>query len=104
MFHVRRRPADSQPRRRKKKPLGSSNGSNSVSGDREGPTLLEILHSGDGGRRMKLGSEPIEVIHFIYFLFFWGNALNYFFYYNLIQIYITIKCNDWSIVRMSYVS
>lgn len=68
MFHVRRRPADSQPRRRKKKPLGS-NGSNSVSGDREGPTLLEILHSGDGGRRMKLGSEPIEVIIFSCFLF-----------------------------------
>lgn len=65
MFHVRRRPADSQPRRRKKKPLGS-NGSNSVSGDRDGPTLLEILHSGDGGRRMKLGSEPIEVISFFW--------------------------------------
>lgn len=74
MFHVRRRPADSQPRRRKKKPLGSSNGSNSVSGDREGPTLLEILHSGDGGRRMKLGSEPIEVIHFIYFFIFFGET------------------------------
>lgn len=61
MFHVRRRPADSQPRRRKKKPLGVSNGGNSVSGDREGPTLLEITHSGDGGRRIKMGSDPIEV-------------------------------------------
>lgn len=61
MFHVRRRPADTQPRRRKKKPLGVSNGGNSVSGDREGPMLIEITHSGDGGRRVKLTTEPIEV-------------------------------------------
>ncbi|XP_053682861.1 afadin isoform X3 [Sabethes cyaneus] len=61
MFHVRRRPADSQPRRRKKKPLGVSNGGGNMSGDREGPMLIEITHSGDGGRRVKLGSEPIEV-------------------------------------------
>ncbi|XP_055858558.1 afadin [Episyrphus balteatus] len=57
MFHVRRRPADSQPRRRKKKP----NGNNSTSSDREGPVLVEVTHSGDSGRRIKLGSEPIEV-------------------------------------------
>ncbi|XP_059614248.1 afadin isoform X4 [Phlebotomus argentipes] len=61
MFHVRRRPADSQPRRRKKKPLGVSNGSNNMSAEREGPTLVEVTHSGDGGRRIKLGSEPVEV-------------------------------------------
>ncbi|KFB41289.1 AGAP004039-PA-like protein [Anopheles sinensis] len=61
MFHVRRRPADSQPRRRKKKPLGVANGGNNIGGDREGPMLIEITHSGDGGRRVKLGSEPIEV-------------------------------------------
>uniref|UniRef100_A0A1L8E626 Putative actin filament-binding protein afadin n=1 Tax=Nyssomyia neivai TaxID=330878 RepID=A0A1L8E626_9DIPT len=61
MFHVRRRPADSQPRRRKKKPLGVSNGSNNMSSEREGPMLVEVMHSGDGGRRIKLGSEPVEV-------------------------------------------
>lgn len=61
MFHVRRRPADSQPRRRKKKPLGVSNGGGNLGSDREGPMLIEITHSGDGGRRVKLGSEPIEV-------------------------------------------
>lgn len=62
MFHVRRRPADSQPRRRKKKPLGVSNGSNNASSvERDGPMLLEITHSGDGGRRIKLTSEPVEV-------------------------------------------
>ncbi|XP_058467043.1 afadin isoform X3 [Malaya genurostris] len=61
MFHVRRRPADSQPRRRKKKPLGVSNGGGTLSGERDGPMLIEITHSGDGGRRVKLGSEPIEV-------------------------------------------
>ncbi|XP_036347178.1 afadin-like [Rhagoletis pomonella] len=61
MFHVRRRPADSQPRRRKKKPLGASNGTNSISSDREGAVLVEVTHSGDGGRRIKLGSDPIEV-------------------------------------------
>lgn len=62
MFHVRRRPADSQPRRRKKKPLGISNGSGNMTTEREGPMLVEITHSGgDGGRRVKLTSEPIEV-------------------------------------------
>lgn len=61
MFHVRRRPADSQPRRRKKKPLGVSNGSNHVATDREGPILVEITHSGEGGRSVKLTAEPIEV-------------------------------------------
>ncbi|XP_053964572.1 afadin isoform X1 [Anastrepha ludens] len=61
MFHVRRRPADSQPRRRKKKPLGASNGANSISSDREGAVLVEVTHSGDGGRRIKLGNDPIEV-------------------------------------------
>lgn len=65
MFHVRRRPADSQPRRRKKKPLGVSNGSNNVSVEREGPMLVEITHSGDGGRRVKLSSEPVEVSFFV---------------------------------------
>lgn len=61
MFHVRRRPADSQPRKRKKKPLGVSNGSNNMSIEREGPMLVEVTHTGDGGRRVKLGAEPIEV-------------------------------------------
>jgi hypothetical protein len=64
MFHVRRRPADSQPRRRKKKPLGVSTGggSGSFSGEREGPMLVEITHTGEAGRRIKLhGNEPIEV-------------------------------------------
>lgn len=61
MFHVRRRPADSQPRRRKKKPLGVSNGNSGMSAEREGPMLIEITHAGDGGRRVKLTSEPIEV-------------------------------------------
>lgn len=61
MFHVRRRPADSQPRRRKKKPLGVSNGGHNVSTDREGPVLVEITHSGEGGRSVKLTAEPIEV-------------------------------------------
>lgn len=61
MFHVRRRPADTQPRRRKKKPLGISNGGGSMTADREGPVLIEITHSGDGGRRLKLTTEPVEV-------------------------------------------
>ncbi|XP_055378008.1 afadin isoform X4 [Condylostylus longicornis] len=60
MFHVRRRPADSQPRRRKKKPLGVPNGTNNIC-EREGPMLVEVTHSGDGGRRIKLGSDPVEV-------------------------------------------
>lgn len=63
MFHVRRRPADTgQPRRRKKKPLGVSNGNNNLSADREGPALIEVTHSGDGGKRVKLTTEPLEVI------------------------------------------
>ena len=70
MFHVRRRPADSQPRRRKKKPLGVSNGCNNVSVEREGPMLVEITHSGDGGRRVKLSSEPVEVGQIVCFRIF----------------------------------
>lgn len=61
MFHVRRRPADPQPRRRKKKPLGISNGGGNMTTEREGPVLIEITHSGDGGRRLKLTTEPVEV-------------------------------------------
>lgn len=62
MFHVRRRPADvNQTRRRKKKPLGVGNGGGSMTAEREGPMLIEITHSGDGGRRLKLTTEPIEV-------------------------------------------
>lgn len=62
MFHVRRRPAESsQPRRRKKKPLGISNGGGNMTAEREGPVLIEITHSGDGGRRLKLTTEPVEV-------------------------------------------
>lgn len=62
MFHVRRRPAESaQPRRRKKKPLGINNGGGNMTVDREGPVLIEITHSGDGGRRLKLTTEPVEV-------------------------------------------
>lgn len=67
MFHVRRRPADSQPRRRKKKPLGVSNGSNHVATDREGPILVEITHSGEGARSVKLTAEPIEVSNLTYY-------------------------------------
>ncbi|XP_055907102.1 afadin isoform X2 [Eupeodes corollae] len=61
MFHVRRRPAESHPRRRKKKPLGASNENNSTSTDRESPVLVEVTHRGDSSRRINLGSEPIEV-------------------------------------------
>lgn len=63
MFHVRRRPADPQQRRRKKKSSGvGANGNNSASLEREGPMLVEVMtHSGDGGRRVKLSAEPIEV-------------------------------------------
>lgn len=64
MFHVRRRPADSQPRRRKKKSFGVSNGANNHSTEREGPMLIEVTHSGDGGRRIKLSGDPIEVSSF----------------------------------------
>lgn len=61
MFHVRRRPADSQPRRRKKKSFGVSNGASHHSTEREGPMLIEVTHSGDGARRIKLSGDPIEV-------------------------------------------
>lgn len=62
MFHVRRRPADSHGPRRRKKKSNVSNGNSSHQHDREGPTLVEVTHSGDGGRRVKLTSEPLEVI------------------------------------------
>lgn len=81
MFHVRRRPADSQPRRRKKKPLGVSNGSNNVSVEREGPMLVEITHSGDGGRRVKLSAEPVEVSFFKTYFFVGTVKLFRFFFF-----------------------
>lgn len=92
MFHVRRRPADSQPRRRKKKPLGVSNGGNHVSPDREGPVLVEITHSGEGGRHVKLTSEPIEVSI--------ASIINIF--YTLVSFLIYAKCvNVWD-KKISY--
>lgn len=70
MFHVRRRPADTgHTRRRKKKPLGISNGNNNLSTDREGPALVEVTHSGDGGKRVKLTSDPLEVLQNMNFTF-----------------------------------
>lgn len=45
MFHVRRRPADTQPRRRKKKPLGISNGGNGgmSTAEREGTHIRAFI-------------------------------------------------------------
>lgn len=60
MFHVRRRPGDAQSRRSKKKSSTVSYASSNVSVEREVPMLVEITHT-DDGRRVKLGSEPIEV-------------------------------------------
>ncbi|XP_026465640.1 afadin isoform X3 [Ctenocephalides felis] len=65
MFHVRRRPADAQPRRRKKKPLSGPNGSTSGGLDwSEGPALIEMGPHGqqlEGGRRIRISLEPLEV-------------------------------------------
>ncbi|XP_063706999.1 afadin isoform X3 [Culicoides brevitarsis] len=62
MFHVRRRPSDNnQTRRRKKKPLGVANGNNNLSTEREGPAIIEVTHSGDGGKRVKLTTDPLEI-------------------------------------------
>uniref|UniRef100_A0A6M2DRG4 Putative actin filament-binding protein afadin n=1 Tax=Xenopsylla cheopis TaxID=163159 RepID=A0A6M2DRG4_XENCH len=65
MFHVRRRPADAQPRRRKKKPLSGPQGATTSGLDwSEGPALLEIGPHGqqlEGGRRIRVTSEPVEV-------------------------------------------
>lgn len=105
MFHVRRRPADSQPRRRKKKPLGVSNGSNNVSVEREGPMLVEITHSGDGGRRVKLGAEPIEVNLTLNFLLTFSSAqttLNIHIHsytrleYDLLFPFVSITSHSWT--------
>lgn len=64
MFHVRRRPVDSQPRRRKKKPLASASGAN-VSDDRYSAVLVEVLHNGENEKRIILGKDPIEVTLYV---------------------------------------
>lgn len=60
MFHVRRRPADAQPRRRKKKTAGQTG-----SGGRPGndPLLIEVTPDAaplENGRRLRI-TDPIEV-------------------------------------------
>lgn len=78
MFHVRRRPADCAPRKRKKKPgaLGT-NASNSRDprGDSV-PILIELGPDGsaplpgDTARTIRLTNDVMEVIYFILFLFY----------------------------------
>lgn len=61
MFHVRRRPADSQPRRRKKKTGVGANPGNSRPGSE--PALLEVAPDGsplENGRRVRI-IDVIEV-------------------------------------------
>lgn len=63
MFHVRRRPADCAPRKRKKKPLGG------VRGDQRGdiPFLLELgpdgqaPHPADTNKTVRLVNDVMEV-------------------------------------------
>ncbi|CAH1129505.1 unnamed protein product [Ceutorhynchus assimilis] len=63
MFHVRRRPADCAPRKRKKKPLGG------VRGDQRGdlPFLMELgpegqaPHPGDTNKTLRLVNDVMEV-------------------------------------------
>lgn len=69
MFHVRRRPADCAPRKRKKKPgaLGANqNNSRDPRGD-SAPLLVELgpdgsaPHPGDSARMIRLSSDVMEV-------------------------------------------
>lgn len=62
MFHVRRRPADSQPRRRKKK--AGATGTNGRPGNE--PVLIETTPDAtplENGRRLRV-TEAIEVMTF----------------------------------------
>lgn len=61
MFHVRRRPVDSQPRRRKKKTGAGANAGNGRPGTE--PALLEVAPDGsplENGRRVRI-IDVIEV-------------------------------------------
>lgn len=65
MFHVRRRPADCQPRRRKKKSgsIRAGGNANSMSGIPAG-VLVELQSDGsqmDNGRTVCISSEVVEV-------------------------------------------
>lgn len=68
MFHVRRRPADCAPRKRKKKPgaLGTTTSSRDVRGDAV-PLLVELgpdgsaPHPGDTARTIRLTNDVMEV-------------------------------------------
>lgn len=75
MFHVRRRPADCAPRKRKKKPgaLGQTAGNRDVRGD-TAPFLVELgpdgsaPHPGDTARTIRLTNDVMEV-WFIFFFY-----------------------------------
>ncbi|KAG5890253.1 hypothetical protein JTB14_030180 [Gonioctena quinquepunctata] len=68
MFHVRRRPADGAPRKRKKKPgaIGQTAGTRDVRGD-AAPLLVELgpdgsaPHPGDTARTIRLTNDVMEV-------------------------------------------
>jgi hypothetical protein len=72
MFHVRRRPADSQPRRRKKKTAGMGAGMGAGgSSARPGcePVLVELAPDGtplENGRRVRITGDLLEVFIYIH--------------------------------------
>lgn len=78
MFHVRRRPADCAPRKRKKKPaLGSGGSGGAGTRDSRGdfaPVLVElgpdgqVPHPGDMARTLRLTSDVMEVCIFFLYL------------------------------------
>lgn len=66
MFHVRRRPADAQQPRRRKKKVGASAGAASARPGNE-PMLIEMAPDAtvlENGRRIKI-NDVVEVILFI---------------------------------------
>lgn len=68
MFHVRRRPADCAPRKRKKKPgaMGTNQNNREVRGE-PSPLLVELgpdgsaPHPGDTARTIRLSNDVMEV-------------------------------------------
>lgn len=67
MFHVRRRPADCQPRRRKKKPGSMRAGSAGGVGGAPAGLLIETQPDGsviDNGRNIRITGDAVEVILF----------------------------------------
>lgn len=100
MFHVRRRPADCAPRKRKKKPgaLGAATSSTRETRSDLVPILVELgpdgsaPHPGDTAKTIRLNNEVMEV-NILQLFYKHVQTLQFFFAYTITKLNKTLKVN-----------